>query len=108
MVHEEMDWQSARQHCQDLSGKLIEVRTTEQYNFVVSKYAEIDWFWLGGSNINAEQEWRWDSTGERVKRTRFWGNNQPNELSSACMHMWGSGIADIYCSKFLPFICTFD
>ena len=65
-------WAAARQICIDLGGRLMEVRTQEDYDRALQLSLQIGRFWLGGSDIQEEGVWVWNSNGERFYRNSFW------------------------------------
>ena len=71
-----------RQTCahtlQSLNGRLMEVRTQEEFDRAVNYSKELrSDFWLGGSDREVEGEWRWESNAERIDMNKFWGSGQP-------------------------------
>ena len=61
-VEEWKTWFDAKEHCNSLNGRLMEVRTQEEFERAMRFRRENgNNIWLGGSDREVEGEWRWES-----------------------------------------------
>ena len=91
----------------------MEVRTQEEFDRAKNFSREVrSDTWLGGSDRHEEGVWRWESNGELINMTMFWGRSQPDDSRNQdClyMHVLSGLFADWSCSYFPePFLCEFD
>jgi hypothetical protein len=82
-IHREMDWESARRHCESLDGHLPLVTSQEENDFLrdmlMRETAGGDGkeaIWLGASDARQEGNWKWID-GSPVT-FNAWGPKQPN------------------------------
>ena len=80
-------------------GELVDARKT---------FDLIGYFWVGGSDLAVEGEWRWESNANLVAITSF-SPGQPNGGSTDenCAIMGPSGFEDIFCERSYEVVCEF-
>ena len=71
-VTEAKSWADARQHCINAGSRLIEMKSQEEFDRTVQISDEIGEFWLGGSDIQQEGVWVWNSNNEQINMNQFW------------------------------------
>ena len=111
-------WADAREECINRGRHLMEVRTQEEFDKAVQLVAQTEngMFWIGGSDLQQEGVWVWDSNRERMDMDEFWNDNEPNnhDHGEDCLQMSGHhyedvhvfGFNDIRCSAHLPYVCV--
>jgi len=55
-------WEDAELFCQDMDGHLAAVTTLEIHEFLMERVNKDDyftWFWIGGSDKETEEKWKW-------------------------------------------------
>ena len=100
-----MNWWTAKEHCQTLNRRLMEVRTKDVYNETSDLKGLMDGdFWLGGSDIENEGHWVWNSDGEPVQ---FQVNVGNDPLAQNCLGMKkkSGNFHDRPCDNEIRFIC---
>ena len=92
-----------------MGRRLTEVRTQEDYDRAVQLQQVLgNSFWLGGSDIEEEGVWVWDSNHEVMDMNRFWHSGEPSAHFEDCVIMWAPfGFCDLTCSDSLPYVCEF-
>ena len=88
----------------------MEIRTQEDFERAERVFTEIQYFWLGGSDVQEEGVWKWDSNDERINMDQFWLGSEPEggDLSDCLVFSVtdnDSGLADISCGSSYKFIC---
>ena len=73
-VDSNKNWNDARQHCIAIEAHLMEIRTQEEYETALQSRLVDNGskFWIGGSDIQVEGNWVWDSNQEDVILNEFW------------------------------------
>ncbi|XP_063865667.1 C-type lectin lectoxin-Lio3-like isoform X2 [Scylla paramamosain] len=106
-----MNWDSAREFCQDLhqNTDLAVLDDCHQFQLVWNKivvdYEKI-WYWIGGSDRHDPGSWHW-VTGEQVPMgTPFWLPGSPDN-NGGCLDLSSSHgyFNDYNCSSTSYFIC---
>ena len=106
-------WHDAKQHCNEMGARLMEIRTQEQLEKAQQFYQELrDQFWLGASDEQTEGIWVWDSNQEEVDLNEFWLDGRPMDGTVGnflnCLIMNSQGMFDWYCSHEQLFVCEFN
>ncbi|XP_062614263.1 C-type lectin domain family 4 member C-like [Saccostrea cucullata] len=106
-----MTWIQSQDWCSGIGGKLAEVETEEENNFIVNNSLSvtntIGGVWAGGTDIETEGVWKWASTNTNI--TFFaWTDGEPNNLLQLenCLEL-GSAWNDVYCENRRRFLCEF-
>ena len=106
-------WAAAQQYCIDLGGRLMEVRTQEDFDRAIRVEEETSLFWLGGSDVLEEGVWVWDSNNQQINLDVFWyhatepnGDTEQNCLIFALSAQY-VGLASDDCELRRRFICEF-
>ena len=86
----------------------MEVRSQEDYNTALRLVGEIDYgFWLGGSEIEQEGVWAWDSNGEQIENS-FWSIGEPSCEEEDCLEIHGGFFNDLPCGVIRPYVCVLE
>ena len=89
----------------------MEIRSQEEYDTALQFLAEIGrWFWIGGSDIQQESNWVWDSNQEGINLNAFWASGRPYFYNTDinCLALGTAGMFDYYCSTIYTSVCKFD
>ncbi|XP_065145785.1 galactose-specific lectin nattectin-like [Paramisgurnus dabryanus] len=70
-----VDWVTAEKNCQSIDANLASVRSTVEYNFLLSLLADTH-AWIGGQDAETEGQWLW-SDGSQFDLTN-WCSGQPD------------------------------
>ena len=109
IVHEFLHWPDAVQYCTDINGRLMEIRTQQQYDEAAPYVSGLGWFWLGASDADNEGIWRWESDGSLVDMTMFWASGSPSNADNQdYMYLRAEGFDDNWNVNRLKFFCQFD
>jgi serine/threonine-protein kinase len=83
---EQLTWHAAQKKCAELGGRLAEVRSEEENEFLVNMLMgkEPDGFWLGATDEAQEGRWLW-SDGSPVTYVN-WDADQPNNIGEGGEH----------------------
>ena len=108
-VKERKSWHDAKEHCNSLGRRLMEVRTEDEFHRAKRFRMESGRdFWLGGSDREVEGEWRWESNDDLI-HNKFWFSGAPNlRRREDCLFMGEFAFDDNICSFTYPFVCEFD
>ena len=92
-------WVEANRLCQEINGRLPEVRTEAQFwegRRIARGYGQ---FWLGGTDLEEEDVFRWLRNDEVITMDRFfWVNNEPQGgRSENCLKFAEHGFSDGKC-----------
>lgn len=72
-------WSRARTECLDWGGDLVTLDDDAEQAFVLEHVADMDRFWLGLNDREAEMSWRWSSGS--TASFRSWAEGEPNDGS---------------------------
>jgi len=110
-------WRESEQECENKDGHLAAVTSLEIHNFLmkrVNKDNPHTWFWIGGSDREAENTWKW-ADGSPWNFTH-WANEsrqQPNRAGNNhdCLQIFHKPFAtngwnDQSCVVYRNFICS--
>ncbi|KAK7492750.1 hypothetical protein BaRGS_00016055, partial [Batillaria attramentaria] len=109
LVKNATTWASAKKYCQALHGKLAEIGSEEENEFVEQLARQGGRsVWLGGTDAESEGSWVWDSSGNALQ-FKNWITGEPNNGGNEdCLHMWVSHDYkwnDIVCDNEMYFVC---
>ena len=108
LVNEDVRYGQAKQRCINSGGRLMEVRTQEEYNIALEFFDILGPFLLASTDEHSQTVWLWDSNGDPVDPA-FWGDERPRVSTYYnCMGMWLSGFADSHCHNYKPYVCEYD
>ncbi|KAL4229838.1 hypothetical protein ACF0H5_010230 [Mactra antiquata] len=104
-------WHEAVNSCSKMGARLVEVNSKMVNDLLtnIRKAANVFDIWLGGSDIETEGIWKWESSKQHFSFTN-WGNDQPdNWYTEDCLHNSGdSGLwNDVRCTTSYRYICEF-
>ncbi|VDI50457.1 Hypothetical predicted protein, partial [Mytilus galloprovincialis] len=105
--------------CQGLGGKLVELETQEENEFIKNEVMTIssgvEGYWIGGYNFNNDGDLEWLSKPNQPMPIIDWNMEtypQPDGLSTQpCMMIWRSfdfRWGDHWCNRLLSYICEFQ
>eukprot|EP00105_Crassostrea_gigas_P009419 XP_011424364.1 PREDICTED: perlucin-like protein [Crassostrea gigas] len=102
-------WGMASSYCQAYHSKLAEPVTPEESAFLTSHAHNLhDTFWIGITDLMAENEWVYSSNLQRVQTTN-WASHEPNgkggENCAVLFYPRHSQWADLHCDAHERFIC---
>ncbi|XP_028678531.1 hepatic lectin-like [Erpetoichthys calabaricus] len=100
---ERRNWMAARDACVSVFSYLAVINSEDEKNFIKNKITED--FWVGLSDLEKENEWKW-ITGESVDK-RFWAPGEPNNQNEEdCGEFKKSGtLNDIPCTAEKLWVC---
>uniref|UniRef100_K1PPT6 Aggrecan core protein n=1 Tax=Magallana gigas TaxID=29159 RepID=K1PPT6_MAGGI len=109
--HSHGQWRDTHCHsyCQAYHSKLAEPVTPEESAFLTSHAHNLhDTFWIGITDLMAENEWVYSSNLQRVQTTN-WASHEPNgkggENCAVLFYPRHSQWADLHCDAHERFIC---
>jgi len=77
LVEEKMSWEEALDYCQNISGYLASITSSEENDFIVNTFSKnISSCWIGGNDILNEGVWEWCNNDEW--NFSNWSNGEPN------------------------------
>ena len=101
---ERKTWQQAVDACQEINSYLIEPRT-EEINNIAKSFDLGNNTWFGASDIKFEENWVWESDGERLT-FKDWEPGQPNNHNNQdCASFQQRRWVDRNCDATGKFIC---
>lgn len=75
-----LTWYEAKAYCESLGGYLATITSREEQNIITNLIRDRrNFYWLGGTDVSVEGEWKW-ITGEVWNYTN-WDSGQPDNLS---------------------------
>ena len=103
-------WKSTKRYCESRRARLFEVHTREDYETALRFCENMgSGLWLGGSDLEIEGNWVWNSNEEKVKLHEFWLNGKPsNDTNKNCLVMGMEGMRDVHCANKKKSFCIFD
>ena len=103
-----LPWHDAREACIAMGAHLMEIRTQEELDIAIA-YSGVVPLWIGGSEIQEEGNWVWDSNQEEVNPNEFWYDYAPPyDSERSCLAVSYDGFVDSRCSCLAKFICEFN
>ena len=93
-----------------MGARLMEIRTQEEYDSAVGFSQEFSaYFWLGGSDLQVDGNWVWESNREGVDMNEFWYSGMPRDRNDLnCLGMDSFGMYDWYCHLGYNSVCEHD
>ncbi|CAG2205631.1 CLEC3A [Mytilus edulis] len=118
IIKEQEEWMKANESCQGLGGKLVELETQEENEFikndVMTLSSGVEGYWIGGYNFNNDGDLEWLSKPNQAMPITDWNMQtypQPDGLlTQHCVMIWRSfdfRWCDHYCNTPLSYICEF-
>ncbi|XP_069121954.1 collagen alpha-1(XII) chain-like [Argopecten irradians] len=113
--HTVLSWPDAEEACKIIHGTMVTVHTAEEQMFLKSylnrKHAK-DYpayaYWIGGNDLEVENEWQWSVIGQPVNYTD-WGPAEPSSRAGEdCLVLWGPfkfQWGDYHCNVPRNFVC---
>ncbi|CAG2193806.1 unnamed protein product [Mytilus edulis] len=116
IIDNEKKWQEAVDDCKCQGGKLIEIETKKENDFILTELKNRNTgtlgYWLGGYNFNNDFDLEWISNPGQGMPFDGTGVGEPNNpFTELCLAAWDDidfDWADIPCSAILPYICEFS
>ncbi|VDI39716.1 Hypothetical predicted protein [Mytilus galloprovincialis] len=118
IIEEHEEWAKANESCQGLGGKLVELETQEENEFiknvVITISSGVNGYWIGGYNFNNDNDLEWLSKPNQPMPITDWNMQtypQPDGLlTQPCVMIWRSfdfRWGDHHCTTQLSYICEF-
>ena len=117
---EKKNWTAAEDFCREEGGHLATVKTNATRAFVLGGMIirNIDRAWIGGSDIEEEDVWKW--TDCTKWEDEFWSPGMPDNnvvktsqdcLTQVLRSSWNNGVLnrlwdDYLCSEEIQFLCS--
>uniref|UniRef100_A0A8C1BGA5 C-type lectin domain-containing protein n=1 Tax=Cyprinus carpio carpio TaxID=630221 RepID=A0A8C1BGA5_CYPCA len=104
---EKKNWTESRRYCRERAADLIIINNTEEQDFVKIISGGSDLFWIGLTDIEVEDRWKWVD-GSNMTLPGFWGSTEPNSYQGKeedCAINRSSGWADFSCDYMSKWIC---
>ncbi|CAG2225662.1 unnamed protein product [Mytilus edulis] len=110
------EWEKANENCDCLGGKLLELETAVENEFIKDQVRTldtgVDGYWIGGYNFNNDDDMEWISKQNQVMSFTDMYPGQPNEPEAQpCMMIWRKFDflwGDHTCNTQLSYICEFE
>jgi len=109
----QLDWQAAREFCQDKGGDLVAIESEIEDKFLdkeIRKLSNTFSYWIGGSDGGRlslkKGDWFWVGSNEKINYSH-WSYNTPNNKNGNedCLSLSNSNWDDLPCSTKQPVIC---
>ncbi|XP_052067183.1 perlucin-like protein [Mytilus californianus] len=118
VIEDTVNWEMARDNCYNLGGKLVEMETQDENDFIKSiltvRNANITGntiYYLGGYKFKADENIRWISTSSLEMPFTDMAPGEPNnptsELCLGTIKYFGFQWVDLPCAWLHPYICEF-
>ncbi|CAC5411766.1 MRC [Mytilus coruscus] len=118
VIEDTLNWEMARDNCYDLGGKLVEMETQDENDFIKStltvRNANITGnkiYYLGGFKFKPDEDIRWVSTPSQemafVDMAPGEPNNPNSELCLGAINYYDFQWIDLPCAWLNPYICEF-
>ncbi|XP_071123025.1 perlucin-like protein [Mytilus edulis] len=109
------EWEKAKVNCKCMGGKLVEMETSEENEFIKNEVRTLNTgvkgYWIGGYNFNNDNDLEWISKPYQVMAFSDMNGSQPDKpLTELCMMIWKSfdfRWGDHSCNSQLSYICEF-
>ncbi|VDI44996.1 Hypothetical predicted protein [Mytilus galloprovincialis] len=116
IVEDYTEWEKAKENCKCLGGKLVEMETSEENEFIKNEVRTrntgVKGYWIGGYNFNQDDDMEWISKPNQVMPFSDMASGQPNRpTDQLCMGMWRQYDfmwADYFCDFPASHICEFQ
>ncbi|CAG2204147.1 unnamed protein product [Mytilus edulis] len=110
------EWENAKENCICLGGKLLELETSEENEFIKNTVRTLNTgvkgYWIGGYNFNNDNDMEWISKPNQVMPFSDMYAGQPNhQTTELCMMIWRNWDfrwGDHPCNTQLSYICEFQ
>ena len=101
-----LTWQEARTFCANRNGgRLAEARTQEQFDAIFAFSVQKSFFFLGGSDLTNDGDWRWNSDNSPLD-LQFFNQGEPNGgTTENCLEFRFPGFNDRPCNIPTAFLC---
>ena len=91
-----------------MGAHLMEIRLHEELDRAI-QYSSTYPLWIGGSDIQEEGNWVWNSNQEEVNLNEFWYDNGPYyDIDTNCLAVFRGAFIDNRCSSVGIFACEFN
>ncbi|VDI19112.1 Hypothetical predicted protein [Mytilus galloprovincialis] len=115
IIEDTVDWKTARNSCYNFGGKLVELETKEENEFIKDTltYRNADaTYYLGGYMFNANDGIRWITTPSQAMTFTDWAAGEPNNpITELCLGSYGPfkyQWIDLPCNWLKSYICEFQ
>ncbi|CAG2206482.1 unnamed protein product [Mytilus edulis] len=118
VIEDSVNWEMARDDCYNLGGKLVEMETQEESDFIKATLTVRNEnitgskiYYLGGYKLNANEDIRLISTPSQDMTFKDFGLGEPNnptsELCLGNINHYNFKWVDLPCDWLNPYICEF-
>ena len=76
-----MEWDEAKEYCENMGGHLITITTQEEQDFINSLDLCSTDYWMGASDTMVEGDWEW-ITKEKWKYENWYENQPDNDMQT--------------------------
>ncbi|CAG2244638.1 unnamed protein product [Mytilus edulis] len=95
IIEDFTEWEKAKENCKCLGGKLVEMETSEENEFIKNavrtRNTGVQGYWIGGYNFNNDNDLEWISKPYQVMSYSDMNHGEPNHpLTDLCMMVWRS------------------
>ncbi|VDI19113.1 Hypothetical predicted protein [Mytilus galloprovincialis] len=116
VFEDQVDWKTARDNCYSIGGKLAELETKGENDFIkntltVRNSSAADAYFLGGYKLNPSDGFRWISTPSQSWTFKDFGTDEPSNPTEMCLGSFlsiGFQWADVPCDWLRSYICEFS
>ncbi|XP_069122648.1 perlucin-like protein [Argopecten irradians] len=113
--HNLLSWPQAAETCEALHSTLATVLSAQEHSFLKTTLMKIHpndantrIYWLDGTDLEVEHDWRWASSGERLGYQKWSPGEPTNTGNENCLLLWGHAgfdMGDNPCGASWNYIC---
>ncbi|XP_059361636.1 CD209 antigen-like protein A [Carassius carassius] len=99
------NWDESRRYCREREADLIIINNREEQDFVKNISGGSELFWIGLTDIEVEDRWKW--VDGSTLTSGFWVSGEPNNYQGKedCANIHSSGWFDTHCNNSVKWIC---
>ncbi|XP_059360595.1 C-type lectin domain family 4 member M-like [Carassius carassius] len=102
---ETKNWTDSRRYCTEREADLIIINNREEQDFVKNITGSSDHFWIGLTDIEEEDRWKWVDGSTLTSGS--WASGEPNNYQGTedCANTLSSEWFDTHCNNSVKWIC---
>ncbi|CAG2188313.1 unnamed protein product [Mytilus edulis] len=116
IIEDLTEWEKAKDNCKCLGGKLVELETSEENEYIKDKVRTLNTgvhgYWTGGYNFNNDSDMEWLSKPNQDMPFSDMAPGQPSDpATQSCMllgRIYDFRWADYWCDHSMSYICEFE